>query len=227
LKITSTPAFTGLICISTKNTMSEHQKPEDGKPVHPTTHDAPAAPPGTPADASPEEIEAALAANEADSADELTIALAELATLKAKATELHDQNLRAAAEVQNMRRRAEEDVSKARKYAVESFAESLLPVMDSLTAGLAIENATNEQLKEGSEATLRQLKSALERHKVIEINPAQGEKLDPAKHQAIQAVPAPEGSTHEANTIVTVLQKGYTIAERTLRPALVTVAAAK
>lgn len=214
--------------------MSEQKKPEDASEgqAHPKEQGAahpakPAAPPGTPLDASPEEIEAALAANEAESADELTVALAELATLKAKATDLHDQNLRAAAEVQNMRRRAEEDVSKARKYAVESFAEGLLPVMDSLTAGLAIQNATNEQLREGAEATLRQLKSALERHKVLEINPAQGDKLDPAKHQAISVVPAPEGSAQEANTIVAVLQKGYTIAERTLRPALVTVAAAK
>ncbi|MBS7806903.1 nucleotide exchange factor GrpE [Variovorax sp. PCZ-1] len=210
--------------------MSEQKKPEENQEVKPSeapTSSAPVAPPGTPADASPEEIEAALAANEADSADALTVALAELATLKAKATDLHDQNLRAAAEVQNMRRRAEEDVSKARKYAVESFAEGLLPVMDSLTAGLAIQNATNEQLREGAEATLRQLKSALERNKVLEINPAQGEKLDPAKHQAISVVPAPEGSEQEANTIVAVLQKGYTIAERTLRPALVTVAAAK
>ncbi len=211
--------------------MSEHQKPEESKEAHLTSSPAssvsPTAPPGTPLDASPEEIEAALAANEAESADDLTIALAELATLKAKAADLHDQNLRAAAEVQNIRRRSEDDVSKARKYAVESFAEGLLPVMDSLTAGLAIQNATNEQLREGAEATLRQLKSALEKNKVIEINPAQGDKLDPAKHQAISVVPAPEGSAQEANTIVAVLQKGFTIAERTLRPALVTVAAAK
>ena len=216
--------------------MSEQKKTEEGDAQdgipHPQAHGfaqpaAPAAPPGTPPDASPEEIEAAIAANEAQEADELTVALAELATLKAKATDLHDQNLRAAAEVQNMRRRSEEDVSKARKYAVESFAEGLLPVMDSLTAGLAIQNATNEQLREGAEATLRQLKSALEKNKVIEINPAQGDKLDPAKHQAISVVPAPEGSAQEANTIVAVLQKGFTIAERTLRPALVTVAAPK
>jgi molecular chaperone GrpE len=212
--------------------MSEHKKPEENQEVnassagaHASPSGAPVAPPGTPADASPEEIEAALAANEVESADALTVALAELATLKAKATDLQDQNLRAAAEVQNIRRRSEDEISKARKYAVESFAESLLPVMDSLTAGLALENATNEQLREGSEATLRQLKSALERNKVIEINPAQGDKLDPAKHQAISVVPAPEGSSQEANTIVAVLQKGYTIAERTLRPALVTVAA--
>ncbi len=211
--------------------MPEHNKPEESQEAKRAgaapEHVHPVAPLGTPVDASPEEIEAALAANQADGADALTIALAELATLKAKATDLHDQNLRAAAEVQNIRRRSEDDVSKARKYAVESFAESLLPVMDSLTAGLAVHNATNEQLREGAEATLRQLKSALERHKVLEISPAQGDKLDPAKHQGISVVPAPDGSAQEANTIVAVLQKGYTIAERTLRPALVTVAAAK
>ena len=212
--------------------MTEPKKPEDNQEVNassaPSPNDTPAAPvapPGTPADASPEEIEAALAANEADSVDALTVALAEIATMKTKIADLQDQALRNAAEVQNTRRRSEEDVSKARKYSVESFAESLLPVMDSLTAGLAIQNATNEQLREGAEATLRQLKSALERSKVIEINPAQGEAMDPAKHQAISIVPAPEGSTQAAGTIVAVLQKGYTIAERTLRPALVTVSA--
>ncbi|NJS37585.1 MAG: nucleotide exchange factor GrpE [Brachymonas sp.] len=210
--------------------MTESKKPEENQEVNASAapqSSAPIAPPGTPVDASPEEIEAALAANEAESADALTVALAEVATLKAKAADLQDQILRSAAEVQNIRRRSEEDVSKARKYAVESFAESLLPVMDSLTAGLAIQNASNEQLREGAEATLRQLKSALERNKVIEINPAQGEAMDPSKHQAIQVVPAPEDSTQAEGTIVAVLQKGFTIAERTLRPALVTVAAAK
>ncbi len=211
--------------------MTEPKKPEGNQEVNASSAPqnpaptAPVAPPGTPPDASPEEIEAALAANEADSVDALTVALAELATMKAKIADLQDQALRNAAEVQNTRRRSEEDVSKARKYAVESFAEGLLPVMDSLTAGLAIQNATNEQLREGAEATLRQLKSALERSKVIEINPAQGDAMDPAKHQAISIVPAPEGSQQPAGTIVAVLQKGYTIAERTLRPALVTVSA--
>jgi molecular chaperone GrpE len=150
-------------------------------------------------------------------------AASELATLKAKVSELHDQALRAAAEVQNARRRADEEVSKARKFALESFADSLLPVLDSLEAGLAIKDAKLEQIREGAEATLRQLKSALERNKVIAIDPAAGAKFDPAFHQAISMVPADQ----EANTIVSVLQKGYTIAERVLRPALVTVAAPK
>jgi len=156
-------------------------------------------------------------------ADPSREALAELAEVQAKNADLADQFLRAKAEVENARRRADEEISKARKFAVEAFAESLLPVADSLTAGLAIADATTEQLREGSEATLRQLKSALERHKVIEINPATGTKFDPHQHQAISVVPAEQ----EANTVVSVLQKGYLIADRVLRPALVTVTAPK
>ena len=170
---------------------------------------------------SPEESEAAAAANEADAAAQLDQTLAEVGTLKAQVTELHDQALRAQADAQNARRRAEDEVVKIRKFAVESFAESLLPVLDSLEAGLNIENATAQQLREGSEATLRQLLSALERNKVVEVNPAAGARFDPANQQAISLVPAAQ----EPNTVVSVLQKGYTIADRVLRPALVTVAA--
>ncbi|MEN9780039.1 MAG: hypothetical protein RL014_1187 [Pseudomonadota bacterium] len=176
-----------------------------------------------PPDASAEEREAAQAAHEASQPDPLAAAQAELALLQAKSADLADQFLRAKAEAENARRRADEEVSKARKFAVESFAESLLPVCDSLEAGLAIQNATPEQIREGAEATLRQLKSALERHKVLEINPAAGTRFDPHQHQAISMVPAEQ----EANTVVCVLQKGYLIAERVLRPALVTVAAPK
>jgi molecular chaperone GrpE len=155
--------------------------------------------------------------------DPLTQAQAELSELKAKSAELADQFLRAKAEAENARRRAEEEISKARKFAVEAFAESLLPVSDSLEAGLTIKDATPEQIREGAEATLRQLSAALERNKVLAINPAPGSKFDPHQHQAISVVPADQ----EANTVVSVLQKGYTIAERVLRPALVTVAAPK
>ena len=169
---------------------------------------------------SPEEALAAEAANQADASAALT---QEVSNLKAQNADLADQFLRAKAEAENARRRAEEEVSKARKFAVESFAESLLAVADSLEAGLSIQEATREQLREGSEATLKQLKSALERHKVLEINPAQGAKFDPHQHQAISMVPADQ----EANTVVAVLQKGYLIADRVLRPALVTVAAPK
>ncbi|WP_076999712.1 nucleotide exchange factor GrpE [Variovorax sp. KK3] len=168
-------------------------------------------------EASPEELEAAQAANEADA---LAAAEGEIAQLKAKNAELADQFLRAQADVQNARRRADDEVSKGRKFAIEGFAESLLPVLDSLEAGLSHEGGTPEQIREGAEATLRQLKSALERNKVLEIAPAAGSRFDPHQHQAISVVPVPG---QEPNTIVGVLQKGYTIAERVLRPALVTV----
>ena len=148
---------------------------------------------------------------------------AQLAEWQAKHAEASDAYLRAKAEVENTRRRAEEEVSKARKYAVEAFAESLLPVRDSLEAAIAIQNATPEQLLEGVHATLRQLSQALERNKVVAISPPAGTRFDPHQHQAISMVPAEQ----EANTVVAVLQKGYLIADRVLRPALVTVAAPK
>ena len=166
----------------------------------------------------PEEIEAALAAN---AADEMARLQGELAELQAKSAELADQYLRAKAEAENARRRADDEIAKARKFGIESFAESLLPVCDSLDAALSIQNATAEQLREGSDATLRQLLSALERNKVVVVNPAPGSKFDPHQHQAISMVPAAQ----DANTIVSVLQKGYLIVDRVLRPALVTVAA--
>ena len=174
---------------------------------------------GANADASP----GVNAENAAAFTDPLADAQAELANLKAQNADLADQYLRAQADVQNARRRADDEIAKARKFAVEGFADSLLPVLDSLEAGLAIPNVTVEQIREGSEATLRQLKSALERNRVVEINPPAGTKFDPHHHQAISVVPAEQ----EANTVVTVLQKGYSIAERVLRPALVTVTAPK
>ena len=148
---------------------------------------------------------------------------ARLAELEAKHAEVSDAFLRAKAEAENTRRRAEEEISKARKYSVESFADSLVPVKDSLEAAIAIQAATPEQLLEGVHATLRQLSAALERNKVLELNPAPGVKFDPHQHQAISVVPADQ----EANTVVAVLQKGYLIADRVLRPALVTVTAPK
>jgi molecular chaperone GrpE len=174
---------------------------------------------------SPEELEAAQAANEADAQNALPALEAELAALKAKNTELADSYLRAKAEAENARRRADDEISKARKFAVEGFAESLLPVTDSLEAGLLLKDANAQQIREGTEATLKQLKSALERNRVMAIDPASGTKFDPHQHQAISMVPLPAGSTQEANTVVSVLQKGYLIADRVLRPALVTVAA--
>ncbi|MFT3665726.1 nucleotide exchange factor GrpE [Piscinibacter sp.] len=148
---------------------------------------------------------------------------AQFAELQARHAEVSDAYLRAKAETENIRRRAEEEMSKTRKFAIEGFAESLVPVKDSLEAAIAIQNATPEQLLEGVHATLRQLTQALERNKVVEVNPAAGARFDPSQHQAISVVPAEQ----EANTVVAVLQKGYLIAERVLRPALVTVAAPK
>ena len=146
---------------------------------------------------------------------------ARLAELQAKNAEIGEQYLRSQAEMQNTRRRADEEISKARKYAVESFADSLLPVADSLEASLAVKDASPQVIREGAEATLRQLKAALERNKVLEIDPPAGTRFDPHRHQAISVAPADQ----EANTVVTVLQKGYSIADRVLRPALVTVTA--
>jgi molecular chaperone GrpE len=176
---------------------------------------------------SPEELEAAQAANEVDAIEALPALQAELLALQAKNTELADSYLRAKAEAENARRRADEEISKARKFALESFAESLLPVTDSLEAGLQLKEANADQIREGTEATLKQLKSALERNRVMAIDPAAGTKFDPHQHQAISMVPLPAESTQEANTVVMVLQKGYLIADRVLRPALVTVAAPK
>ena len=150
-------------------------------------------------------------------------AVLEVSEYEVRLAEMSDAYLRAKAEGENIRRRADEEVSKARKFALEGFAENLLPVKDSLEAAIAIPAATPEQLLEGVHATLRQLSSALERNKVLEINPVAGTKFDPHQHQAISVVPAEQ----EANTVVAVLQKGYLIAERVLRPALVTVSAPK
>jgi molecular chaperone GrpE len=141
----------------------------------------------------------------------------QLSETQAKLSEMHDAFMRAKAEGENIRRRAQEDISKAHKFAVESFAEAMLPVRDSLEMALKVETPTIESLKEGVEMTLKQMTSAFERNKLIEVQPAVGDKLDPMKHQAEQ----------EANTVVNVLQKGYMIADRLLRPAIVTAAQAK
>jgi molecular chaperone GrpE len=134
-----------------------------------------------------------------------------------------DAFLRAKAEAENTRRRAVEDVAKAHKFAIESFAEYLLPVMDSMYAAMEHHNEDITKLKEGVELTLKQMKGALEKGKIVEIHPEIGSKFDPHHHQAIATV----ASDQDSNTIVTVLQKGYLIADRVLRPALVTVSQPK
>jgi molecular chaperone GrpE len=161
---------------------------------------------------------------EATGAESVTADLeARLAEAQAKAAELQDAFLRAKADTENIRRRAQEDISKAHKFAVEGFAEALLPVKDSLEMALKVDTPSVESLKEGVEMTLKQLNSAFEKSRLLEVAPQAGEKLDPMKHQAISTVPADQ----EANTVVTVLQKGYMIADRLLRPALVTVSQGK
>ena len=147
----------------------------------------------------------------------------QLVDAETKARDMQDAFLRAKAEVENFRRRAQEDIGRAHKFAIEGFAESLLPVIDSLEMALKVETPSIESLKEGVEMTLKQLSSAFEKNRLFEIHPQPGDKLDPMKHQAVSMVPAEQ----PANTIVNVLQKGYMIADRLLRPALVTVAQEK
>jgi molecular chaperone GrpE len=171
----------------------------------------------------PEVEQAEAQAAPADAAPAMSDLEAQLSATEAKLAEMHDAFMRAKAESENIRRRAQEDVSKAHKFAVESFAEAMVPVKDSLEMALKVENPTLESLKEGVEMTLKQLNSAFERNRLVEVLPAPGDKLDPNKHQAVAMVPAEQ----EANTVVAVLQKGYMIADRLLRPAIVTAAQPK
>ncbi|MCD8504513.1 MAG: nucleotide exchange factor GrpE [Burkholderiaceae bacterium] len=143
-----------------------------------------------------------------------------LAAAQAQVQEHYDNLLRAQAEMENVRRRAQEEVAKARKFGIESFAEGLVPVKDSLEAALAQADQSADDMRAGIQTTLKQLAAAFERNHLTEIAPAAGEKFDPHHHQAIATVPAEQ----DANTVVAVLQKGYLIADRVLRPALVTVA---
>ena len=137
------------------------------------------------------------------------------------AQEHHDAWLRAKAETENIRKRAVADVANAHKYAVENFAAELLAVKDSLEAALAVETATVETLKSGAELTLKQLAAAFEKYKLVEVYPL-GEKFDPHRHQAISMV----ASDAAPNTVVSVLQKGYVLHDRVIRPAMVSVAKA-
>jgi len=141
---------------------------------------------------------------------------------EAKVQELNDAWLRAKAETENVRKRAQTDTAAAHKFAAENFAESLLPVRDSLEAALASEDSQIENLKKGVQLTLRQLDAAFDKAGVRELAPA-GEKFNPNHHQAISMIDADAAP----NTVVSVLQKGYVLHERVLRPALVTVAKPK
>ena len=173
--------------------------------------DSQAAQPGTQQQA----VEAAASASPASLEERLK--KAELA-----AAEHHDAWLRAKAEADNIRKRARGEISAAHKYALESFASELLAVKDSLEAALAADSASVESMRSGAELTLKQLSGVFERFNLSEINPV-GSKFDPHRHQAISAVE----SDAEPNTVVQVLQKGYLLHDRVIRPALVLVAKAR
>ena len=145
-----------------------------------------------------------------------------LKTSELAAAEHHDAWLRAKAETENMRRRAQTDVENARKFAVENFANEMLAVKDSLEAALMVDTPSVENLKDGVDLTLKQLASVFGKFNLAEINPM-GEKFDPHQHQAIGML----DSDQPANTVVNVLQKGYRLHDRTIRPALVMVAKAR
>ena len=201
---------------TTNPTMSDTEK-------QPTPPEVESAPPETASkEPTAAEVLAAVKAAAGDTAEAVAPEVS-VESLQAQLNEANDAFLRAKADVENARRRADDEIQKARKFAVEGFAESLLPVIDSLEAALTVEQNTIEQMREGVAATQKQLLSALERNKVTQINPPSGEKFNPHQHQAISVVPAEQAP----NTVVTVLQKGYLIADRVLRPALVTVTAPK
>jgi molecular chaperone GrpE len=139
-----------------------------------------------------------------------------------EAARLKDAWLRAKADTENIRKQAQNDVNKAHKYALERFAQELLPVRDGLELSLDTPNATTETLKDGVELTLKNLKAAFDKERIVEINPV-GEKYDPHRHQAMTMIESGE----PAGTVVQVFQKGYLLNDRVLRPALVAVAKAR
>jgi molecular chaperone GrpE len=143
-----------------------------------------------------------------------------LAETQAKLEQQREQTLRTLADTENLRKRLQAEAANAQKYALERFAHELLPVVDSLEAAQKTADAS------GVEVIARQLKTALEKASIREINPAPGERFDPHREQAMAAVEIPPGETREPNTVVAVMQKGYTLHDRVLRPALVTVAKA-
>jgi len=148
-----------------------------------------------------------------------------LAEAHARIEEQRDTMMRAVADAENARKRAQAEAASAQKYALERFAEGLLPVMDSLEAALRGGHLTGDI--SGVQLTLKQLRSALEKSSIREIEPKAGERFDPHRHQAMAAVESPPGETREPNTVVEVMQKGYRLHDRVLRPALVTVAKSK
>ncbi len=155
--------------------------------------------------------------------DEIEQLKAELENAKSKADENWDRVLRVQAEMNNTRKRLTQEVDNARKFGQKNLIEELLPVFDSMEIGLQTANAEDaqlEQIREGYELTSKMLKQMLEKLSVEEVNPV-GEKFDPDLHQAMSML---EGTDQTANTVVSVMQKGYTLNDRLVRPALVVVA---
>ncbi len=146
----------------------------------------------------------------------------QLKEAEVRAAEHHDAWLRAKAETENIRKRAQADIANAHKYAVDNFSIQLLAVMDSLDAALATENSTIENLRDGVELTRKQLAAIFEKFNINTIDP-QGEKFDPHRHEAMSAVE----SDLAPNTVMQVMQKGYMLHDRVIRPAMVTVSKAK
>jgi len=144
----------------------------------------------------------------------------QLAEAQAQVEQQRDAMLRALADAENARKRFQAEAANAQKYALERFAEALLPVIDSLEAALANREASPQALRDGVQLTLRQMTAAMEKARVTAIAPVAGERFDPYRHQAMAAVE----SDSEPNTVVAVMQKGYQLHDRVLRPALVTVA---
>ncbi len=144
---------------------------------------------------------------------------AQLEAAQAKASENWDQFLRTKAEMENLRRRHQKDIENAHKFGIEKLVNELLPVIDSMDLGLASEDASAESLREGMELTMNMLKKMMEKLGIEEINPLH-EKFDPDKHQAMSMQPSAEV---EPNTVITVMQKGYSLNNRLLRPAMVMV----
>jgi len=165
----------------------------------------------------PESLEAHTGSAATKSIDDL------LTEAQAKLDQQREAWLRAVADAENARKRAQQDLANAHKYAVERFVESLLPVADALEATLGAETASLDALRSGVELTLKQLRTALEKANVTDIAPAAGAKFDPHRHQAMAAVEADA----EPNTVVALLQKGWALHDRVVRPALVTVAKAR
>lgn len=166
------------------------------------------------------------ASNEADAGEESIESLKQkLEAAESKASENWDQLLRTRAEMDNLRRRTQKDLENAHKFAIEKFVSELLPVLDSMEMGLdaaAHESSTIDSLREGTEMTLNMLKTALEKFNIVEVHP-HGEKFNPDLHQAMSIQ---ENAEMEDNTVMAVMQKGYLLNDRLVRPAMVMVSKA-